>query len=117
MWFGLSNTPASVIKMEQNKNVLEMAFRKPYASDVCEVLGKLFAKDNAGYDIRALKELTEADEGAIWLAIDRLKNEYRVLETFPEFPKEKPAPGAEVRVPYKFRVKPQYQRTLKELFA
>lgn len=93
-----------------------MAFRKPYASDICEELGRIFAKNNSGYEFNSLKELTKADDGSLWLAIDRLKNEYRVLESYPEYPKEKPKLGSKVRVPYKFKVKPEYQSALKALF-
>lgn len=101
--------------MQSSASLIEIAFKKPYASDACVALGKLFAKDNSGYDFQTTRKLINYDEASTWLAIDRLKNDLHVLETFPEIPEEKPKPGTKVTIPYKFRVKPEYESQLKSL--
>ncbi len=101
--------------MQAETNVIEIAFKKPYASDACIALGKLFAKDNSGYDFKTIRKLTGYDDASTWLAIDRLANDLHVLETFPEMPKQKPRPGEKVTIPYKFRVKSEYEPQLNNL--
>ncbi len=102
--------------MQSNDNLIEVAFKKPYASDACIALGKLFTKDNSGYDFQTIKKLIGYDDASTWLAIDRLANDLHVVETFPEMPKQKLRPGEKVTIPYKFRVKSEYEPQLKSLY-
>ncbi len=101
--------------MQSEADVIEIAFKEPYASDACIALGKLFAKDNSGYDFQTIRKLIGYDEASTWLAIDRLTNDLHVLETFPEMPKQKPRLGEKVTIPYKFRVKSAYELQLKSV--
>jgi len=101
--------------MQSETKLIEVAFKKPYANGACIELGKLFAKDNSGYDFKTIKKGIGHDDASTWLAIDRLKNDLRVLETFPDSPKEKLEPGSRVTISYKFRVKPEYESQLKDL--
>jgi hypothetical protein len=101
--------------MQSETNLIVVAFKKPYASDACIELGKLFAMDNSGYDFQTIKKRIVYDDASIWLAIDRLKNDLHILETFPVIPKEKLEPGSKITIPYKFRVKSEYESQLKDL--
>jgi hypothetical protein len=101
--------------MQTETDLIELAFKKPYASDACIAMGKAFAKDNSGYDFQTLKNLIKYDDASAWFAIDRLKNDLHILETFPEKPAKKLGPGEKVTIHYKFRVKPEYESKLKSL--
>lgn len=36
--------------MKKTSNLMELAFKSPYASKICADIGKILAKDNSGHD-------------------------------------------------------------------
>jgi len=94
------------------EQIMREAFASPNTSNACRSLGQLFAKNNTGYDFETLKNKIKFDEASIWFTLDRLINEVKVIETYPEFPEGVADSNEEVKIPYKFRIKEEYSQLL-----
>jgi len=92
------------------------AFRPPHASEKCVALGRFFAKNNYGTDFNTIKKYLNTDTLSTWIAVDRLLNEEKVLETFPVYSK-KVTTGKKARITFKFRVKDKFAAFLPTVTA
>ncbi len=83
---------------------LEMAFKKPYASDSCIVIGKVLAdgSERSEYEIRKLTKLSERD---MVTALINLEKRAGIVESRPLITTDYIKKGTTIPIVYKFKKK------------
>ena len=94
--------------------IVEVAFNGNATDSVTKKMARLFAYDNRGFSISDMSLRLGENEGSVWNALLRLKNDLKVVEASMDH-SDPVSAGGKTRTENKFRIKAEYIHELKAI--